>query len=95
MFNNNRDKLLFNLSLQDVIFVDEINNESTIMIPKPSKSVSAISNPNKSVTFSFDRCYNSTSTTAHIYNELPYSLVEVNTFYSVTKNNNELLSKKS
>ena len=69
--------MLFNLSSQDVIFSDEINNECTITIPKPSKSVSAISNPNKSVTFSFDRCYNSNSTTAHIYNELPYSLVEV------------------
>ena len=67
-------------SLQDVIFVDEINSECTIMIPKPSKSVSAMSNPNKSVTFSYDRCYNTTTTTAHIYNELPYSLVEVITF---------------
>ena len=34
-------------------------------------------NPNKSVTFSFDRCYNNKSTTAHIYDEIPYSLVQV------------------
>ena len=30
----------------------------------------------KSVTFVFDRVYNASTTTAQIYNEIPYSLVQ-------------------
>ena len=63
---------------QDVVFMDEINNECTILVPKSRKTMAAQGgNPNKSVTFSFDRCYNNKSTTAHIYDEIPYSLVQV------------------
>ena len=58
--------------------MDEINNECTILVPKPKKAINAKSpNPNKSVTFTFDRCYNATTSTAQIYNEIPYALVQV------------------
>jgi len=58
--------------------VDEINNECTILVPKPSKSVAQNGgNPNKSITFSYDRCYNAHATTANVYDEIPYSLVQV------------------
>ena len=58
--------------------MDEINNECTILVPKPRKAINSKNpNPNKSVTFTFDRCYNATTTTAQIYNEIPYSLVQV------------------
>jgi hypothetical protein len=58
--------------------MDEINNECTILVPKTRKTMAAQGgNPNKSVTFSFDRCYNNMTTTAQIYNEIPYSLVQV------------------
>lgn len=63
---------------KDVVYMDEINNECTILVPKPRKAMAAASggNPNKSVTFSFDRCYNGTTNSAQIYNEIPYSLVQ-------------------
>ena len=58
--------------------MDEINNECTILVPKTRKTMAAQGgNPNKSVTFSFDRCYNTKTTTAQIYDEIPYSLVQV------------------
>lgn len=60
--------------------MDEINNECTILVPKSRKTMASQGmggNPNKSVTFSFDRCYNSKTTTAQIYDEIPYSLVQV------------------
>ena len=70
--------------------MDEINNECTILVPKSRKTMASqqSSNPNKSVTFSFDRCYNTKTTTAQIYDEIPYSLVQVNklqesSFYSI------------
>ena len=63
---------------RDVLFMDEINNECTILVPKTRKTMAAQGgNPNKSVTFSFDRCYNNKTTTAQMYNEIPYSLVQV------------------
>ena len=63
---------------RDVLFMDEINNECTILVPKSRKTMAAQGgNPNKSVTFSFDRCYNNKTTTAQMYNEIPYSLVQV------------------
>ena len=58
--------------------MDEINNECTILVPKSRKTMASRGgNPNKSVTFSFDRTYNSRTSTAQIYNELPYNLVQV------------------
>ena len=64
--------------LQDIVYVDELNNECTILAPKPSKMYAQTGgNPNKSITFSFDRCYNANTNTAGIYNEIPYSLVQV------------------
>lgn len=58
--------------------MDEINNECTILVPKSRKTMASRGgNPNKSVTFSFDRTYNSRTSTAQIYNEIPYSLVQV------------------
>ena len=58
--------------------MDEINNECTILVPKSRKTIASQGgNPNKSVTFSFNRAYNSRTTTAQLYNELPYSLVQV------------------
>ena len=66
---------------RDVLFMDEINNECTILVPKSRKTMAAQGgNPNKSVTFSFDRCYNNKTTTAQMYNEIPYSLVQVSVF---------------
>ena len=66
---------------RDVLFMDEINNECTILVPKTRKTMAAQGgNPNKSVTFSFDRCYNNKTTTAQMYNEIPYSLVQVSTY---------------
>jgi len=66
---------------RDVLFMDEINNECTILVPKSRKTMAAQGgNPNKSVTFSFDRCYNNKTTTAQMYNEIPYSLVQVRVF---------------
>ena len=78
-----RHKIVF--YFQDVVFTDEINNECTVMIPKSPKSMSTMGgqvNPNKSVTFSYDRCYNMSTTTAQIYNEIPYSLVQVCCIYN-------------
>ncbi len=63
---------------KDIVYMDEINNECTILVPKPSKAYQQSGgNPNKSITFSYDRCYNAAATTGHIYNEIPYSLVQV------------------
>ena len=44
---------------------------------KGKKSGVSQQGANKSMTFSFDRCYNPTSSTADVYNEVPYSLVQV------------------
>ena len=71
---------------RDVLFMDEINNECTILVPKSRKTMAAQGgNPNKSVTFSFDRCYNNKTTTAQMYNEIPYSLVQVRVFSFIYK----------
>ncbi len=58
--------------------MDEINNECTILVPKtPKMYANTGGSPNKSITFSFDRCYNANATTGMLYNEIPYSLVQV------------------
>ncbi len=60
------------------MYVDELNDEATILVPKPSKSLAAQGgNPHKSITFSYDRCYGAKATTAQIYDEIPYALVQV------------------
>ncbi len=62
--------------------MDDINNECTIMVPKPSKAYAQNGgNPHKSVTFSYDRCYDTRTTTAIIYDEIPYALVQVGFMY--------------
>ena len=61
--------------------MDEINNECTIMVKKPTKQYQQSGgNPNKSITFAFDRCYSANATTSMIYNEIPYSLVQVSQY---------------
>lgn len=58
--------------------MDEYKNECTILVPKSTKLLQQNGgNPHKSVTFSFDRCYDETATTSDLYNEIPYSLVQV------------------
>ena len=39
----------------------------------------------KSITFVFDRCYNGNTNTAQIYNEIPYSLTQVNVLFRQTR----------
>ena len=58
--------------------MNEEDNECTILVPKSAKTLQQNGgNPHKSLTFSFDRCYGANTTTAEIYNEIPYSLVQV------------------
>ncbi|XP_023331718.1 kinesin-like protein KIF17 [Eurytemora carolleeae] len=58
---------------KDILYMDEINNECTLLCP-PAKQQNG--SARKSVTFVFDRVYNASTTTAQIYNEIPYSLVQ-------------------
>ena len=58
---------------KDILYMDEINHECTLLCPPNKQNGSA----RKSITFVFDRCYNATTNTAQVYNELPYSLVQV------------------
>jgi hypothetical protein len=58
--------------------MDEYGNECTILAPKSAKTLAQVGGTtHKSITFSFDRCYGSNTTTAELYNEIPYSLVQV------------------
>ncbi|TRY60979.1 hypothetical protein TCAL_05689 [Tigriopus californicus] len=62
---------------KDIVYMDEINNECTILMPKPSKMIQQNGgSSHKSITFSYDRCYNANATTSQLYNEIPYSLVQ-------------------
>ena len=62
--------------------MDQEANECTILVPKPAKTLQQNGgNPHKSITFSFDRVYAAHTTTAEIYNEIPYSLITVRTPY--------------
>ena len=67
---------------QDVVYMDELGNECTILAAKTAKTLAQVGgSTHKSITFSFDRCYGSKFTTSEIYNEIPYSLVQVFTTY--------------
>ena len=58
--------------------MDELGNECTILAAKTAKTLAQVGgSTHKSITFSFDRCYGAKITTADIYNEIPYSLVQV------------------
>ena len=57
---------------KDVVYMDEINHECTLLCPPGRQNGSA----RKSITFVFDRCYNGMTNTAQVYNEIPYSLVQ-------------------
>jgi len=57
---------------KDIVYIDEINHECTLLCPPGKQNGSA----RKSITFVFDRCYNSVTNTAQVYNEIPYSLVQ-------------------
>ena len=58
--------------------MDELGGECTILAAKTAKTLAQVGgSTHKSITFSFDRCYGSKITTADIYNEIPYSLVQV------------------
>ncbi len=57
--------------------MDELNDECTILVPKPSKAYTQNGgNPHKSITFSYDRCYGAKVNTSKIYDEIPYALVQ-------------------
>ena len=58
---------------KDIVYMDEINHECTLLCPPNKQNGSA----RKSITFVFDRCYNASTNTAQVYNEIPYSLVQV------------------
>ena len=75
---------------KDIVYIDEINQECTLLCPPGKQNGSA----RKSITFVFDRyvrrylclsdyqmekfrCYNTLTNTAQVYNEIPYSLVQV------------------
>ena len=67
-----------NCFYQDVVYMDELGNECTILAAKTAKTLAQVGgSTHKSITFSFDRCYGAKITTADIYNEIPYSLVQV------------------
>ena len=58
--------------------MDELGSECTILAAKTAKTLAQVGgSTHKSITFSFDRCYGAKITTADIYNEIPYSLVQV------------------
>lgn len=57
---------------KDILYMDEINNECTILCGDNRSQGNAA----KSVTFVFDRVYNGNTTTAELYNEIPYSLTQ-------------------
>lgn len=44
---------------KDIVYMNEDVNECTVVVPKPSKAYQQSGgNPNKSITFSFDRYFN-------------------------------------
>ena len=58
--------------------MDEAGNECTILAAKTAKTLAQVGgSTHKSITFSFDRCYGARTTTKDLYDEIPYSLVQV------------------
>ena len=65
---------------QDVVYMDELGSECTILAAKTAKTLAQVGgSTHKSITFSFDRCYGAKTTTKDLYDEIPYSLVQVAT----------------